>query len=288
MKSETTKPKDQSQLEFLMLAEEAIPALETAVLAAREEVLLSFRVFDPTTKLRSPVTRRLGLRTWHDLIASKLAAGARFRVFLTDFEPILTADLHEQAWRNVAGFLSAAARISDADLEILCAQHEARFSRTAEWLFWPVFLLQLRKLDRGLRSGEFEANYCPGLSPLMTGKGEIEWRRALRPLPVHPVTHHQTFAIIDGITAILGGLDVNERRYDTAEHERLARHTWHDLSVKISDQVVNDLRELFINWWNTAQPATAPRTRLKYVCEKNGFRTRFPQSIDSGMTSICS
>ena len=54
-----------------------------------------------------------------------------------------------------------------------------------------------------------------------------------------PVTHHQKFAVFDQETLYIGGLDLDERRYDTKDHDRAAEQTWQDVQVTVRGPVVD-------------------------------------------------
>jgi len=252
---------------ILLEAEEMFPALETRVDQAHFEVLLSFRIFDPHTRLRSAQLLEQGLETWQDLIARTAARGVRFRVLLSDFEPFLTPHLHHSAWQSVGAFMTAFEGAPDA--QVLCAQHEAQMSRLAEWVFWPYFLKQLRRIGRSVRSEHYDYRFLPGLFPYLSPRGAITWRAYMSPAAMCPVTHHQKVAIIDRKHAIIGGLDVDERRYDNRHHDRPPSHTWHDLSVEVSGASVLSLRQHFVTWWNAEavrKPALDRRTQFAKQC----------------------
>src|SRR3546814_18247422 len=59
----------------LVEAADMYPELEHLLLDARETVWLSFRVFDPDTKLRSKRSKKLGLSDWSALIAHTVKRG---------------------------------------------------------------------------------------------------------------------------------------------------------------------------------------------------------------------
>lgn len=251
---------DKVPVSILLEAEEMFPALEERVNAAQTEVLLSFRIFDPQTRLRSDALREEGLETWQDLIAKTAQRGVSFRVLLTDFEPFLTPDLHQTAWKSVRGFLDAFEGARDS--QVLCAQHEAQMSRLAEWLFWPYFLKKLRSISASIKNSERAYCYSPGLFSYLKPDGSINWRACASPASMNPATHHQKLAIIDNAFAIIGGLDVDERRYDNRHHTQAPSETWHDLSVEVTGSSVQSLRDHFVAWWNDDACRTPVRSRL--------------------------
>jgi len=69
-----------------------------------------------------------------------------------------------------------------------------------------------------------------------------------------PATYHQKFAVVDGRIAIVGGLDVDERRWDDRRHRQRADRTWHDLSVRVEGPAVADAATHFQDCWNRELP----------------------------------
>ena len=84
----------------LITAEEGFPALERLCAGAERELLLSFRILDPRTRLRAPEIVERGLQTWADLIAWITRRGVRLRMLHADFDPLFTKSLHRGAWAN--------------------------------------------------------------------------------------------------------------------------------------------------------------------------------------------
>ncbi|HEY6917833.1 MAG TPA: phospholipase, partial [Tabrizicola sp.] len=95
------------QVEILVTAAEAYPALERAFLDARHEIVAGFRVFDLKTRLRSVEARKVG-STWFDLMIHTLRRGVSVRIVLSDFDPIARPRLHRATWRTVRMFWAAA------------------------------------------------------------------------------------------------------------------------------------------------------------------------------------
>ncbi|MGB4910319.1 MAG: phosphatidylserine synthase, partial [Tabrizicola sp.] len=91
------------QVEILVTAAEAYPALERAFLSARAEILAGFRVFDLKTRLRSPEALVIG-QTWFDLVIHTLRRGVAIRIVLSDFDPVARPRLHRATWRTVRMF----------------------------------------------------------------------------------------------------------------------------------------------------------------------------------------
>ena len=50
---------------------------------------------------------------------------------------------------------------------------------------------------------------------------------------LYTVTHHQKLAVIDRRLCYIGGLDLNERRFDTPDHDQAAEGTWSDIQILV-------------------------------------------------------
>lgn len=299
MSAETVTP--------LIEASEAYPVLEERIFAARAEVLLGFRLLDPTTKLRSKQLIEAGLGTWGELIADVSARGVDVRILLTDFEPTVATDLHKLTWASVRGFHAAraAARAeseTSRTLQIVAALHEAKVGKMLRWVFWPLVWFRVRSMARaqGVQPAALLAD-APGLAPLLgTRDARILLPRLGPPPRLRPATYHQKLAVIDGSFAVIGGLDINERRYDTPKHDRPAEETWHDVSLAVTGPVCADARAHFIDCWNRemrpfnqrvkrlrrfvrnmpvlVERMTPPDTEARRPTEKNG-KLRFIRTV---------
>ncbi len=216
-------PKQQSdeedRFEVLITAQEAWPAFERAVLRAKREVQCGFRVFDPSTALRNPEAQAVG-STWFDLLAHVLRKGVRVRMVLSDFDPVLATALHEMTWRTKRQMVALKEIVGPEAakrLEVVASLHPARAGLLPRTFFMPAVLQKMKnQLDR--------------LSPARlkreaVGLNASDWPR------LHTVTHHQKLAVIDRETCYIGGLDLNERRFDTKQHEQDAHQTWSDVQV---------------------------------------------------------
>lgn len=244
-------PKDKDldpQLSLLVTAAEMYPALEELCLSARQEVLLSFRIFDPRTRLRSTAAAELGLTTWAELIARVAARGVQVRLLIADFDPLFTPELHRTAWDSGQGFgqalLRAAQAQGDEDFlgaQVLVAPHEARSAPVWSRLFRAQIRAARQSLD------DWPANR---LTPPQ--------HRAMSTLPrMRPATLHQKFAVADGRRAVIGGIDVDERRWDDETHDQRAEETWHDVSVSVTGRFCHDLRRHFADCWRRSIRAGA-------------------------------
>lgn len=199
--------------EVLITAEEAWPAFERAVLNARHHIHGSFRIFDLGTRLRSPEARAVGT-DWFDLLAHVIRRGVSVTLVVSDFDPVMATDLHELSWRTVRQG-AALAEIADAaqgQVRVTAELHPAR----AGVLPWSVLLPAVlkRKWDQ-----------LAALSKDRLTRQAVLLNRS--PLPeLRTVTHHQKLAVIDADTLFIGGLDLNERRFDMRDHDRPAHQTW--------------------------------------------------------------
>lgn len=231
---------------ILLTAAEAYPELERAFLSARREIWASFRVFDLSTKLRSPEARRVGT-TWCDLIVDTLRRGVRLYIVVTDFDPIAWLEGHRATWRTVRMFSGAAELSGRSDaLKIVPAMHPARTGLLARLAFWPVIQHKLRQAARTLndlpserRRAELEE--MPGLQPWIVEMRDGRFRPRYRALPpLCPATHHQKLAVFDRERVYIGGLDLDERRFDTPDHERESAETWHDVQILLNGPVAQE------------------------------------------------
>ncbi len=104
------------------------------------------------------------------------------------------------------------------------------------------------------RLGDLKREARARLTPLQARalSGRVELR---------PVTLHQKFTIADRTRAIIGGMDLDERRWDTPAHDRPAEETWHDVSVAVDGPVVASAHAHFAECWNAARRSAAQEMR---------------------------
>ncbi|MGB0659898.1 MAG: phospholipase D family protein [Mangrovicoccus sp.] len=234
------------QFQFLLTAEEAYPAFEEAVFKARREISASFRVFDPQTRLRSEIAQSIGA-TWADLLAHVLRRGVNITLVISDFDALAKPQLHQATTKS----LRQLEKIRDGlpqdagKLTIRAALHPAKLGFVPRLLLWPVMQKKLAQhaawlnsLPKAERQDALE--HLPGLAPYLRERdGKLRPDRLSLP-PLFPATHHQKIAVIDQETLFLGGLDLDERRYDTPDHDRPAEQTWHDLQLLARGTVAKD------------------------------------------------
>ncbi len=224
-------------------AAEAYPALEQHFLDAEHEVLASFMVFDLSTRLRSDRARAIG-RTWFDLVHHTLARGVDITISVSDVDPIARPEMHREATRTRRMFL-AAAGISKhpGTLRLAVARHPAQTGWLIRLAIWPYILKCLFGIAarlNGLPDAQRKAALrdMPDVNDLL-----FKWRGRLWPKPfrlpaLFPCLHHQKLAVFDDKALYIGGLDLNERRFDTPDHDRAADQTWHDVQLEMQGPVV--------------------------------------------------
>jgi phospholipase D1/2 len=79
---------------------------------------------------------------------------------------------------------------------------------------------------------------------------------------LYPVVHHQKLAVIDRKILYIGGLDLDERRYDTPNHGRAGDQTWHDVQLMIEGSVVAEAQQHLETYRAVIEDGVAPpRTR---------------------------
>jgi phospholipase D1/2 len=104
----------------------------------------------------------------------------------------------------------------------------------------------------------------PGLARFLGVRmdGTIHARRWHLP-NLHPATHHQKLAVFDRRTLYIGGLDLDERRWDTPDHDRPGAETWQDLQLMVQGPAVAEaqahLESFLAVTAGQAEPAPAGR-----------------------------
>ncbi len=229
-------------LTVFITASEAYPALERAVLEAKNDISACFRIFDLTTKLRSSEARRIG-QTWFDLLRHTLDRGVSVRLVVSDFDAVAAVDLHRQAWRThrqIAGLREVVR--PEARLTFRLALHAAQAGALPRTVFYPMARTKLRemaanwsKMTPGQRA-RFRIE-TPGLRDITQLDENDQLRFPWKRPQLHPATHHQKLAVFDGKRVYIGGLDLNERRFDTKDHAQVASQTWHDVQVMATGPV---------------------------------------------------
>ncbi|KIT15414.1 phospholipase D family protein [Jannaschia aquimarina] len=223
-------------LDILITAAEAYPAFERLCLSATRRIDGGFRIFDLSTRLRSPEAREIG-EDWFDLLLHLARRGVEIRFTLSDFDPVVGTELHGLTWRTLKQAVSLSELAGpEARVRFTPSLHPAEVGWLARMALWPRVDRMLRekagrlmRLDRPRRSQFMQRH--PHLSRLLLVDGSGAAPRLWPAPPLSPVTHHQKVAVIDDRAVYIGGLDLNERRWDDPAHEQPAEATWHDIQV---------------------------------------------------------
>ncbi len=222
---------------LLVTAHEAFPALESLFLDAQDRIAAGFRIFDPDTTLLSDRARAVG-RTWFDLILHTLRRGVRLDLMISDFDPIVQPEYHRETWRSLRR-VWAAVELAGPGVRFALAHglHPARIAYVPRMILWRrarAELVETRDRLNAMPLGPRLAHLrdMPGLHDrLHVGPdGRIVLVPGGPPI-LYTTTHHHKVAIADGLRLYIGGLDLNDRRYDTPAHERPSDQTWHDVQI---------------------------------------------------------
>lgn len=234
---------------ILLTASEAFPALERAFLAAKSEIWASFMVFDLSTKLRSAEALEIG-QTWFDLVVHTLNRGVSLHVVLSDVDPIARAALHRAANRNLRHFSAAAAAANPgARLEAIAPRHPAETGILVRLAIWPYIMKKifrtagwLNGLDPNDRAAALRDMNGASRNLRLRPDGTVAPKLLSMPR-LYPALHHQKLAVIDRRLLYIGGLDLDESRYDTPAHRRAGNETWHDVQLMIEGPVVAEAQK---------------------------------------------
>ncbi|MBA3676993.1 MAG: hypothetical protein H0W74_06255 [Sphingosinicella sp.] len=246
----------------LIEAADMFPTLEHLLLDAKESIWLSFRIFDPETKTRSDRCKKLGLKDWAALINHVVRSGVEIRILLADFEPVLADHLHAGSWSTYKSIRKIVEKLDEADrgrLQLIIIQHEGEIG----WAWRQLLRLSLRSRVRKLvgkllskrKHEDGGLDTRPGLWRYLHWDGgkPRSWKAAPPP-KLWPATYHQKFVSVDRKTAIIGGLDLDERRWDDRRHRRSANETWHDISALVEGAAAEDAATHFAFLWNREMP----------------------------------
>lgn len=269
-----------STFRTLITAEQAYPAFEREFLRARTEIWASFRIFDLDTRLRSPEARAIG-ETWLDLIVHTLKRGVAIHLVITDFDPLARPALHRTTWRSVRQLITAAELAGpEAQLTAVPAMHPARSGLLPRLLFWPLILTrQLRSSGwlnrRDPAEREAAIRDMPGLADRLVRRRDGTYRPKLWPVPaLYPATHHQKLAVFDRTRLYIGGLDLDERRYDTPAHDQEAEETWHDVQLLLEGPAVAEAQAHLEGFLCVTAGDTAPPRNRRLLRTLSGRRKR--------------
>lgn len=257
-----TPPRKGCKVTPLIEAADMFPTLEHLLLDAKSSVWMSFRIFDPDTKTRSDRAKKLKLKDWAALIDHAVRRGVEVRILLADFEPVLADYLHAGSWCTYRRIRQVVEALDEPDrdrLQLIVIQHEGEIGWGWRQAMRLMLRLRVRKVvetllgkkshdDGGLKTR-------PGLWPYLDWDGDSPSAWKAGPPPrLWPATYHQKFVVVDGEQAIVGGLDLDERRWDDRRHHQRANETWHDISALIEGPVVADAARHFAMLWDRELP----------------------------------
>lgn len=232
-----------------LTAAEAYPALENAFLTSETEIWASFLVFDLRTRLRSDAARKVG-KTWFDLLVHVLKRGVSVHFVLSDVDPIGRPQMHHDATRSLRLFWAAAEGAGPgARLHVTAARHPASTGIGVRLALWPYIQKKLRHQARALNNmppthRTALLRNMPGTSAYLRKLPDGTYTPRLWSLPrLFPAVHHQKMAVIDRRLLYIGGLDLDESRFDTPDHNRPGDQTWHDLQLSVTGPAVAEAQE---------------------------------------------
>ncbi|WP_106638816.1 phospholipase D family protein [Allosphingosinicella vermicomposti] len=246
----------------LIEAADMFPALENLVLDAKISVWMSFRVFDPDTKLRSDRAKAKGLEDWSALLHDAVKRGVEVRILLADFEPVLADYLHAGSWstyRRIRAIIDELDEEERPRLQLMVVQHEGEMGWGIRQALRFALRSRIRNVVEGLIAakkrddGGFDTR--PGLWRYLSWeKNKPKAWKAGPPPRLWPATYHQKAVVVDGGVAIVGGIDLDERRWDDRRHRQRTDQTWHDISARVEGAAAADVARHFKFLWNRELP----------------------------------
>ena len=235
----------------LVTAAEAYPEMERLVMSAERELFLGLHVFQGDTALRSEEARAAGHEVWSDLLRAAMERGVSVRILLTDFDPAGIPELHVTAWRRVKELLASMREHIERLPELFEMQvvlPAGQVGAVQRRVFWPPLYLFLR---RWAEDHADDVPFAPGWWSNLADPSEPPFR--VMPMPpklLSSATLHQKFLVADGERGVIGGLDIDERRYDDPKHRRDAPETWHDVTLRVDGPIAGDLATHFRECWD--------------------------------------
>ena len=210
---------------------------------------MGFRIFDPMTPLRSTEAREVG-HDWFDLITHTLRRGVRIDLALCDFDPVAASKIHRLTWRSIRMLLAAAelAGPEAAPLNVIAAMHPARIDYLPRVLLYGHVRGELRERSEWLAEmapgpRARAVAEMPGLVRHIVPRGDSYAPKAWPLAALVPTTHHQKLAVFDREWLYIGGLDLDERRYDDWSHDQPGPQTWHDVQVLLRGPAAQDAHD---------------------------------------------
>lgn len=246
--------------------------MERLVLGASKTLDISLHVFSAATKCGSDEARAQSLEDWGDLLCDALLRGVSIRLLLNDFDAIGGSALHAKVWLRLDFLaqrvveLPASAR---ANLQIQVAHPGGRAGALVKLVLWPFVRARTRVLLADYR--DESGRPLPGFMDLLNKYGRV---RAWPPKDLYTQTLHQKFMIADEVNLIIGGMDVDERRFDDPNHQRSAPETWHDVNVVATGPVVTAALRHFAETWNAVRKYGATHSEAFVQRNEVAFRCR--------------
>ena len=235
----------------LVMASEAYPEMERVVMSAERELFIGLHVFQGDTAVRSDEAKERGFKVWSDMLRDAMARGVSVRVLLTDFDPAGIPELHVTAWRRVKELLESMRHSIEKNPELFEIQvvlPAGQVGSIQRAIFWPAVYANLRKW---VEEHTDDALYAPGWWNNLVDLDQSPPQTAFNPPKMlSSTTLHQKFMVADGERGVIGGLDVDERRYDDPKHRRDAPETWHDVTLRVDGPIAQDLRTHFVECWD--------------------------------------
>ena len=238
-------------------------AMEQAIAGARTTVHMAAWILNPDVPLQAApkVSATLAARdfkkpvkTWGDLLATVAGLGAKVRILLTDYDPIIQAELHRMTWSSYQRLQASARARGGGNMEILPSLHLHEATSVRLTLAQVVLITKLRdKLNEavtkfGLRVALSQVALMPRLETFL--RFDMPTRMFVAhdpPEGIRVVSHHQKICIVDRTTGFCGGLDVQTGRLDDKGRHKKG---WHDTHCRVDGQLAADLDRNFIGRWN--------------------------------------
>lgn len=282
----------------LIEADEAFSALERACRSAQKTIHLCYRIIDPDFELLEPLTDKPAGQTWLDLLTERVRDGVHVRILMADFDEIVATGMHREAQRRYRAFRGARCNMNEDEqsrFQVQCVQHEARIGALASLTAWPVTRAAFRKevealnttvANDGREAAEALLALTPELQKLVSFRPETERYDCsfFPPHRVRPATHHEKLAILDSETCFVGGIDVCDQTFDTAEHDQ--DPAWHDIGYRISGPAAAQADLYFAARWKDAVGEDLTIEQSIEECATSKSSTDVPPARSAGRVRL--
>lgn len=231
------------------------PAMEEAVAAAKETVYCSFWSIYPDAPLLSDkVKKALGVKDWQGLLLKVVKAnGVKLRILLSDFDPIVDNNHHQnRAWNAFNAFVAGAVKagLTKDQFQAVVSLHPDRISG-----FPASFVVDksLTKLVAAFNKASLKGlEKSPGVwQDVKIVSKSLKVRPGLT-LAAFPASYHQKTVVVDNMVAFLGGANWSDYFQDTPAH--LKDEPTHDIFCRIEGPVVAEVERNFVGRWNKEFP----------------------------------